>query len=169
MQMVKKILFVLLVSWFALLLFMPKEELYFEPERALAKQGVEINEGSIDQGLFDLVLKDVTIYVEGVKVATVKRISLFTLLFYSKLKIEEMHTDKGLKSILSVYMEKTVLSHSVLAPLKIYMKARGDIGELKGYISLREHRVYMTFIHDKKAAIVKKFLKKDAKGWYYEF
>jgi len=167
--MVKKILFTLLLLWFALILFMPKEELYFGMERALAKQGVEINEGTIKEGMFTLVLKDVSVYVEGVKVATAKRISLFTLLAYNKVKVEEFRTDSGLRSIFSLYLEKSVLSHSLLNPMRVYFKARGDIGEVSGDISLREHKARFIFSDEKKIRSLKKFLKKDEKGWYYGF
>jgi hypothetical protein len=167
--MVKKILFTSLLLWFALIIFMPKEELYFGLERALAKQGIEINEGMIEEGMFGLVLKDVSLYAEGVKVATAKRISLFTLLAYSKIKIEEFQTDSGLRSILSVHLKKTVLYHSLLNPVNVYFKSIGDTGEIEGYLSLREHKAYFTFSDEKKSKPLKKFLKKDKKGWYYGF
>jgi predicted ribosome-associated RNA-binding protein Tma20 len=70
--MVKKILVSLLLVWGALILFMPKEEIYFSLERELAKQGVEINEAHIDEGLFTLKLEGVTVYVKGIEVATLK-------------------------------------------------------------------------------------------------
>ena len=169
MQMVKKIFFTLFLLWISFIVFMPKQEIYFGLEKELAKQGIEINEGMIEEGVFDLVLNDVTVYVEGVKVATVKRISFFTVLWYSKVKIEEMHTDKGLKSIISVYMEKTVLFHSVMNPLHVYFKARGDIGELKGDISLSDHKARIEFMKEKNTDILKRFLKEDEAGWYYGF
>jgi len=169
MQMVKKIIVTLLLLWFALLAFMPKEQLYFGLERELVKQGIEINEKSIDEGIFDLVLHDVSIYVKGVKIATAKQVSFFTLFVYNKVKIDLLHTDKGLKSILSLYLEKTVWHYSIVDPMHIYFRARGDIGVLKGFISLKKRKAYIDFEDPKKANKIKRYLKKDQKGWYYAF
>jgi hypothetical protein len=167
--MVKRAVFIFFLFGFALLLTMPKEDIYFGLERELAKQGIELNEGSVEEGIFDLVLKDVAVYIQGVKVATVKKVSFYTLFFYSKVKIEILHTDEGMRSVFSAHFEKVLFSYSIVHPLHIYIKARGSMGEMDGEIFLNKRKVYIDFKNPGKAAGLKRFLKKDERGWYYGF
>jgi len=57
MQMVKKILLVVAIVWFTVLAFMPKLELYYTAEEALAKQDIVLNEEKISESLFGLNLE----------------------------------------------------------------------------------------------------------------
>jgi len=168
MQMVKKILFVLLLLWGALLLFMPKEELYFSLERELARQGVEINEGSVEEGVFGLTLEDVSIYVRGIKVASVKKISLFTLLFYTKVDAEEILADESLHTMLPERIEEMVFTYSVLTPFTVHIEAIGSFGMAEGTASLKERLIHLDFKELKKADMIRSKLIKGEKGWYYE-
>jgi len=168
MQVVKKILFGLLVSWFALIVFMPKEELYFSLERELAKQGIEINEGSIEESMFGLVLNNVTVYVRGIKIITIKKVSFSTYLIYSKVKMNELYSDKEVKSIVALHLEKAVLEHLIVSPLNISLRAIGNIGELTGMIALKDRKIHIDITDPKKVNSFKRFLKKSEKGWYYE-
>ena len=169
MQMVKKIFFIFLLLWFALILFMPKQELYFALERIIAEQGIKINEKTIEEGTFGLQLKGITVYAKGIKVATAEQVSLVTLLFYNRIDIENLHTDKGLKSIVSLSLDHIVLSYSIVDPMHVYFSANGSTGEYKGSISLREHKAYFEQIEEKGQGTLKSFLKKDKQGWYYGF
>jgi uncharacterized membrane protein len=80
MQMVKKSVLIFLMLWFAILLFMPKAELYYTIEKSLAKQDIKLNEKSIEEGPFSLTLKDVTVYVKGIALAKIEELDFFTLL-----------------------------------------------------------------------------------------
>jgi hypothetical protein len=168
MQVVKKLLLGLLLVWGALLLFMPKEELYFSLERELAKQGVEINEGTITESPFGLTLENVTVYVQGIQVATLKEVSLFTLLFYTRIEAEEIKTDKALHSMLPSEIAKLEAVHSVLSPLMLHVKAEGSFGKVEGEVSLNKREVHLDFVETKQIDMLRSVLKKGEKGWYYE-
>ena len=90
MQMVKKSALIFLMLWFSILLFMPKAELYYTIEQSLAKQDIKLNEKSIEEGLFSLTLKDVTVYVKGIALANIEELDFFTLLFYSSLEVTNL-------------------------------------------------------------------------------
>ena len=62
MQMVKRAFIVFMVAWIAIIVLMPKREFYYKLEEELAKHEVILNEESIDEGLFSLNLKEVSIY-----------------------------------------------------------------------------------------------------------
>ena len=168
MQVVKKLLLSLLLVWGALLLFMPKEELYFSLERELAKKGVELNEGIIHESLFGLTLEDVTLYVQGIQVAKAKEVSLFTLFVFTRIKIEELTIDKALQNMVPEEVKQAVITHSVLSPVTLHIKAEGSFGKLDGEVSITNRTVHLDFTETEKIDMIRPQLKKGEKGWYYE-
>ncbi len=166
--MVKKIFILLFVAWFALLFFMPKQELYYKLEKELAKQGVEVNEESIDEGVFSLTLHNASVYVKGIKVATVEKVSFFTLLFYTKAQIDNLVLDDSLKSMAPQHTDKAVLTHTLFSVLNVSIHAEGSFGLVDGDADLKERTLRLDFIEPKEIDSIKSQLKKDEKGWYYE-
>ena len=166
--MVKKVLLILVTAWLALLVFMPKQELFYKLEEVLAKQEVKINERQIEEGFFSLTVRDADIYVKGVKVAKIGQLTFFTLLFYSEIKLEGLIPEVSLKAVSPGDIEKAVISHSVLAPMEAKVHAVGSFGEVNGSIVLGERKLHLNFVEAKKIDTIKSLLKKDAQGWYYE-
>jgi hypothetical protein len=168
MQMVKKAFLLTVLLWIALLAFMPKEEIYFALERELAKQGVEINEQKITEGIFDLTIESPVIYVKGIKAATAQKVTFFTTLFMTRIAVSDLRIDTQLRAMLPESAKMLTLTHSVLDPLNIYIDAEGSFGVLTGSISVKDHKVHIDFVETKEIGTIKSSLKKGEKGWYYE-
>ena len=169
MQMVKNISITLIVFWFALLLFMPKQELYFTLEEELAKQDIEINEEKIEEGIFSLNLINPVIYVKGIEIASVEKINIFTVIFYTNVHIQDLILDESLKSFAPQNIEVSNISYSVFAPFKANIEAKGSFGLLEGSVNLSEKNVRLDFNETtKELDAIRPNLKKDEKGLYYE-
>ncbi len=168
MQVVKNIFISLFVLWFAIFMFMPKQELYYTLEKELLKQGIEINEKSREEGLFSLHLNEATLYAKGIKVATIEKLSFFSMLFYSTLSISNVQVDDSLKSFVPENIENTIMVHSVLSPFEVFVTSMGSFGLTEGKIDLNAHKIRLDFIDAKDIKTIKSQLKKDDKGWYYE-
>jgi hypothetical protein len=168
MQVVKNILLSLLVVWFAFLLFMPKQEIYYTFEAELLKQGVEINEKQIEEGIFSLSIRDVDIYVKGIHIASIEEMHFFTLLFYSSFNIETLNMDDSLKSFVPLAISKTVIMHSILSPFEAFVTTMGSFGLAEGVVDLEKRTLRMDLIDVKEINDFRSQLKKDKKGWYYE-
>jgi hypothetical protein len=168
MQMVKKIFIAFFVLWFALLLFMPKQELYYKLEQALVKEGIKINEERIEEGVFSLTLKNADLYVKGIKIATVEKVNLFTLLFYTKVELSELLLDSSLKRMAPQRTQSATLSHTLLSPMHVSIQAEGSFGLLAGNADLKERKVHLDFVEEKEIDMIKQMLKKGEAGWYYE-
>jgi len=168
MQMVKKVAGFLFVAWVALIVFMPKEEFYFALEKVLAKQGIEINESQISEGLFSLKLHDLTVYAKGIKMATIQDVECFTLLFYTHVTISGVTVDKALKSMLPTKIEKLQFTHSVLDPLHVQIEGEGSFGTAMGTVGLTERKVHIDFEKSAKLGTFRSHLKHGKEGWYYE-
>ena len=168
MQMVKKIFIALAVIWFTFLLFMPKQELYYKLEKELAKNAIEINEKSIEEGLFSLTLHEADVYAKGIKLATVEKVTFFTLLFYTQVTLEELHLDDSLKNMAPTHTQKATVTHAVWNPLVISIEAEGSFGRVKGAGALADKTLRLDFNDTKGIEMLKPKLKQDEKGWYYE-
>jgi len=166
--MVKNILLVLLVSWLAIIVFMPKQALYYKMEETLATQEVVLNETSIEEGLFSLTLHQVTVYVKGIPVATVEEVKFFTLLFFSRLSVDTLLLDDSLKKMLPTKLNHAEITHSVASALNVIVHAQGSFDALEGNIDLGTSSVRLDFNESKNIEVLKSQLKKDEKGWYYE-
>ena len=169
MQMVKNIFITFIVFWFALLVFMPKQELYFTLEKELAKKDIEINEQNIEEGVFSLNLINPEIYVKGIKVASIEKINIFTLLFTTNINVKSLVLDDSLKSFAPKKTDVANISYSLLSPLKVTIEAEGNFGLLEGNANLNEKKLRIDFFETtKEIDSIRSNLKKDEKGLYYE-
>jgi hypothetical protein len=168
MQMVKNSLIILLVIWLALLVFMPKRELYFTLEEQLAKHEIALNEKNIEEGLFGLKLEQVSVYFKGIKVATIEEVNIYTLLFYSSIHLHSLHMDDSLKSMAPQETKKAKITHSLASPREVLIDADGSFGSMSGRVDLAQRKAHLDFNESKEIEMLKPQLKKEGKGWVYE-
>jgi len=166
--MVKRVAVFFLVAWVAFFAFMPKEEFYFSLEKVLAKEGIEINESRISEGLFTLSLHELTVYAKGIKMATMQDAKCFTLLLYTDLTINGVVVDKMLKSMFPTKVEKLQLTHSVFSPLQVRIEGEGSFGTATGMVDLAERKIHIDFGKSAKLEAFRSRLKHGKEGWYYE-
>ena len=168
MQMVKKIVTIVVALWFAVLIMMPKQEIYYFLEQELAKNDIIISSEKITEGWFTFCIEEPSIYVKGIKVATIEKIEVFTLLFYTKGSLEGLLLDRSLERFAPREMDHVALTYSVVNPLNAMAEASGGFGEADGSVNFMEKRISMKFSQVGKLGMLKSQLKKDGEGWLYE-
>jgi hypothetical protein len=168
MQMVKKSALIFLMLWFSILLFMPKAELYYTIEQSLAKQDIKLNEKSIEEGLFSLTLKDVTVYVKGIALANIEELDFFTILFYSSLELNNLKVDEALQTKVPATTKEASFTHSILSPLSVSLDANGSFGAIEGTVDLVNKDMRIDFVEVGDMDMIQSHLTKDEKGWFYE-
>jgi len=166
MQVVRNILFFLIVLPLAVMVFMPKKELYYLLEKRLQAQNIVISGETLSEGPLRLTIMHPVLYVRGVPLATAKRITLWSVLLYTKLEVEDLRITEGLPSEVSI---RTVTAiHSLRTPMKVLIQGESSLGALGGYVSLKERQLHLDVAEGGKNRILSKYLKKGEKGWYYE-
>ena len=168
MQMVKNIFIGLLLGWFVLLAFMPKQELYYKLEQELEKNDIKINEKRLESGLFSLTLHESDVYVKGIKLATVEKVNFFTLLFYTTISMEQLHLDDSLKAMLPTQVDNANIVHAVWKPMSVDITSEGSFSGLEGMAHLGERTLRLDFNDSNSITNLKPQLQEDEKGWYYE-
>jgi hypothetical protein len=168
MQVVKKTFIILFVVWFTAVLFMPKRNFYYKVEHMLLPQDIKINEGTISEGLFSLQIDNAEIYVKGINLIHLKEASLFSLLFYSRIELQEIIVDDSLRSMVPGQLDEVVLSHVIWQPQMVSVSGHGAFGTFKGEVNLVQRQIHIDFAEVDKLGILKDQLKKGKRGWYYE-
>lgn len=147
---------------------MPKQSLYYALEERLSKEEIVLNEKRIEEGLFGLTLKNVSVYAKGIHVATIQEIEFFTLLFYSSIEMKGLRVDDSLKSMVPQETESASLKHLLYDPLLVSVEASGTFGAMVGDINLNDRNVHLDFNESENIEMLGPQLKKGDKGWIYE-
>ena len=169
MQMVKNIFIALLVFWFSLLLFMPKEALYYAFEKQLETKGIKINEKAIESGIFSLNLIDADVYYKGINVAHIEKVNIFTLLFTTNINVKALTLDASLKAFAPEKIDQANMTHMIFSPMKVNILAKGSFGDMDGVVDVQERTLRLDFSNTtKEIDLLRENLKKDEKGLYFE-
>lgn len=168
MQMVKKMFLGLFLIWFGVLAFMPKKELYYKLEEVLEQQEIRIDGETLKEGWFYLYIENPSISIKGIKIVTIEKMELFTLLFYSKIKILNILLDESLKETAPEHIGDMTLRHTLLSILNVSLNANCDFGTIEGNANLKERKLRLDLIEVKNIETIKSRLQQDEKGWYYE-
>ena len=167
MQVVKNSLIILLILPILIVFFMPKKELYYLLEQKLKAENIVISGEVLVEGPLSLTVEHPVFFLGGAPVASAKKITLWSILFYSKASTEALLLAEGLAEEVSVAELKA--SHSLLSPWKVSLSGKGSLGEMKGELMLKERQIHLSLSKGGENKALSKYLKKDKKGgWQYE-
>ena len=155
----KKTLIFLVGLFIGLIIFMPKENLYFTLQKYLAKEKIYIN-SKIKSNL-TLTLSHGKIYQNGMNLASFEKTEIIPFIFYNKI------ISKNIKINFQNYKIKNLsITYSILNPVKIYISGKSSFGIISGEINLLKRfvRIYILNLSD---VNLKTFLRKDDKGYFY--
>jgi hypothetical protein len=167
MQMVRRFLVSLFSLWIAILLFMPKQELYYFMEHKLVKYDLKFNEKSITTHLVGMSIKDLDIYLSGMHIAKVDTCDIKTILLTTTIDMKDIEIDNSFDGIVPRDIQSVILSYSLWNPFVVTVWAKGDFGTVRGYISM-DGLIHLDFVEQGDIHLFQKELKKGQNGWYYE-
>jgi len=166
--MVKKIIVAVLLLPILLWMFAPKKELLFLLEKRLAEQGIVLADGTLYEHPFGLTIEHPVLFFKGVRVASVDTVSVWSVLFYTRGRIDSLTIDPSLQTYFPEKIDAVSLVHTVVNPLKISVALTGSSLAAEGEIDLRKHAVRMMFPKLTNKNVLKRYLKQTKGGWIYE-
>jgi len=166
--MVKRIIGGFFLLLLFLILFSPKQELYYLLEKELNKNGIVISNEKFTDTFFGLSITDADIFVKGINMAQVKSLKLNIFFLYNSLSVESIATDKGIHNIAPKSIESISAVFSILKPYKVAINGKGSFGEVKGGYYLGKNKIFFRLTEKKNIRSFQKFLKKDKEGLFYE-
>jgi len=156
----KKFLILFLGFLTGLMIFFPKKNIYYFAQQQLAKEHVYIV-SEIKEDLFSLQLNNGKVFYNRMEIADFKNGVIKIFLLYNSVDIKNLQLKLG-----NYKFYEVKLTHSVVSPFEIKLTAKGNIANARGVIDLK-NRYVKIYVFDIKNRSIKRFLKKDKKGYYY--
>jgi hypothetical protein len=143
MKTVFKFFLYLLLFIIAFFVFLPKELLYNQIEKALEQNKIVVSNEIRDEKLFGLDIKNADIYFNGINMANVNKISFTSYLFYTNIDITDIRLLDSLKNMVPTPINKLKVEHSVLNLDKLSISSTGLFGSAKGFVDLKKREVQL--------------------------
>ena len=142
-----------------LIVFMPKDNLYFTLQKYLAKENIYIN--SKINSFNTLNLENGTVYYNGMDIITFNKIKIFPFVFFNRIDVNNLKI-----KLENLDIKQADITYSILNPLKVYIKGSSNFGDIDGEIDLikRKIKIYILNLNNR---FLKNMLKKDKKGYFY--
>jgi len=155
----KKIIVIFLGFLVGITIFIPKENLFYLLQKELSPN-IYINT-DLSSNPIKLSLTRGQLYFNNMNMVNFEEIDIFIYLFYNKILLKNVKFEIG-----NYRVESGKIIYSILSPLKIFIKGKGNFGLIDGFIDLKEKFIKI-YILDLKNSTIKRLLKKDEKGYYY--
>jgi len=168
MQMVKKLLLSIMVLWASIIIFAPKRELYYLLENRLQKVGVVLNGELINTTFSGFKVQKAQLYFQGIKVGEIGEIDFWTIILFSQVDLKNFVPSPGMKKLFDIRLKQAKAKHRLWHPLIVKVEAEGSFGLVDGQIDLAKRNVRIQWLKVGDIHLLKPYLKKDKKGWYYE-
>ncbi len=168
MQVVRYGLLFILIFYFSFILLAPKRELYHLFEKEIYKSGIIIDGEDVEETPIGVKLMHPTIIYEGAKIAKAKEIKIITMIFYSRIEIEDIEDDSAIKNFFPVIPKTVIISYNLIKPTVLNIRLLGNFGYAQGYYDLKNYKLHLNFGKDDNISNIKRYLKKSENGWYYE-
>ena len=155
----KKILIFLIGFYIGVIVFIPKDNIYFTIQKYLSKEKIYIN-SNIKSNILDLSLNNSIVYYNGMDLIRFKSIKAFLFLFFNEIKANKIKLNLG-----NYIIYHLRLIYYIFNPTNILIKGDSNFGKIDGKIDLlkRYVKVYIKLTNNN----LKAFLRKDKKGYYY--
>jgi len=155
---------------FMLIVFLPKENLYYFLKKELHQYNITLKEEHIDEGVFSLSLDKLEINYEGMDVAEILKLETECYLFLNIVTVENIQLSSLVESYIPREIQHMRVEYSILHPLSIRFEADGKFGDVAGEFSLMERafvvRVKLKKMMEQKYKKSLRYLKKLKTGEY---
>ena len=168
MRLVRNILVFLITFYIGIIVFMPKTQAYYYLEHMLNEKGVAVGNEQIDEKIPSINIMHPVAYFQGVDIARVANIKVTPLLFVNSLEADDIELLNIAKKFANIHITALKAKQVIAKPFIVKINANGNFGEAQGVIDLKNRVIHIDITDAKDIASIKKFLKKGAKGWYYE-
>jgi len=143
MKRLYRIIFIFITIFLLLIVFLPKVNLYYALEHQLKKDNIIIDNEQLEPLAFGFNIKGIDLWVKSIQSAYIKNISIQAYWVYQSIDITKIKLSANFKGILPLNIKKIKIVYTVLNPLNITIKAKGDFGILSGKISILDSKLLL--------------------------
>lgn len=178
MKFIFKFFIYIIFFIYMLLIFLPKENLYYFGLEKLKSQKIELNQNSVIDNNIGLLLNNINIKYEGIDISKIDKINLSSYIFYSSLNVDNIKVDSSFNKFAPENIRFIKITHSIINPTNIIIKSEFKLGRCDGVINLLTRTIKLNLIvsnkFKSKYRYIVKLLKKDTskksrKEEYYNY
>ncbi len=168
--MIKKILIIILATILSIIIFAPKDRLYFMLEEQLkAQNGVVISNEKLNSGMFGLEITKGDISINDIELIKFDLIDISSFLASSTIKIDNIKLDKSISSMLPISELNASINHNIISPMEITIDiSSGNITQNATLKVVEDGLIQIRIDDINSTQWLKAFMQKDENGWYYE-
>ncbi|MBD3840500.1 MAG: hypothetical protein IE909_01215 [Campylobacterales bacterium] len=134
---------------FVLVVFSPKEKLYFYAIDLLQTYKVDVNQLNIQQKLNGLNVDSLTLHYDGINTSSISSFGLSTYLLDTRIYMKDILVSDGFKNFLPQKINNINLHHTIFNPIIINVDCNFDGGKIFGTIDLVD-RIIKVQVHTSK-------------------
>lgn len=128
-----------------LIIFIPKERIYFSIEAFLSDYHVFINNENFTNHLIYLDVENAALALDNQSLASIQKIQIAPFLFFNRLSISNLSFSPYYHSFFPGSVDAIVLTYSILAPFEISIQGKGDFGQFRGEYDIINHKIRIVF------------------------
>jgi hypothetical protein len=130
----------------ALFYFTPKVSVYYFLETLLAPHAVVISsEEAVDRG-FTLQINHANISVKGIESANIGVIDVKIFALYNAIDFKDITLSSAAQSFIPLHVETATLKYTILDPLNVVAKIKGEFGEANVTFNILEKALHLELI-----------------------
>jgi len=155
----KKFLIFILGFFIGIIIFAPKDNLYFTFQKFLKKENIYIN-SNINSNLINLKLDNGVVYYNNMDLIKFREIKVLPLLLFNEIKANDIKLNIG-----NYVIKNLNIIYHIFNPLNVSITGDSNFGKIEGKIDLvkRHLKVYVKLTNNN----LKSFLQRDKKGYFY--
>lgn len=140
----KKLLYALYIL-VALIVLIPKKELYFYVEEQLSKEGIYLSGESLSGGLFTLDAENVSILSGASKLAQIGSIRMVPWIVVNEIELDTLRAAEGFDLVLPGQIDKASCRYALWNPFDVTIEIDGDFGHAQGTYDLGKQKLILYF------------------------
>lgn len=162
-----------------ILLFLPKENLYYFALQKLSNEKVTLNHTLLKENIDSLMLTELSLKYDNIPTASIDKLKIESNLLNTSLSIRNIIIDSSMKKFVPNSIRDITIKHTLLNPLNITIESSFKDGVCNGNIDLLKRTVLLNLEVSKnfnsKYKMISKYLKpsKDStnkqKRYTYEY
>ncbi len=158
-----------------LIIFSPKERIFNVALNKLYNNKIVLKTYEYDDSLFSMNIKNAILVYDGIEIAQIQTINIFTLIYANTMLIDSIKLDDSLNHILPSKINIATLKYSVFNPLSITININTSLYKANGYFDFYKKKLYLdvsvsSHFKNTYPKILKKMkYNKNTKGYTYEY
>jgi len=140
-----------LVFFLALIVFLPKENLFYYGLQKLKKQNIELNYKKLEDDFDKLSIDKTKVYYQGIEALEVQNIDTKVWFFINNIEFKKVILNDSIKKMVPTIdsFQLLQMQYTLIDPLHIQIKGIFNEGKLKGSFNLIDRVIKIEFYTSK--------------------